>query len=209
MNPARKRNTDAERQSLITDSLVKEFRRIRKEHRTALVVRASREVLGASVIRVFAEGTRDILLPKLAAIDFESLHNIRNQEMFSEWFDEHVGWIWQTIKPLNNDRSSIAPGGKWGHSTKIMALFVRSIVLCSRFFSDREVKRVSPFLYVPIDSVIMRRLTKMGVSLPFRRIREINTRKRFYLVQTLLGEAAFREGVPRIWFDDNWASAKK
>jgi len=40
--------------------------------------------------------------------------------------------------------------------------------------------------------------------LPFKAIKEIDTTEKFYDVQELLGEAAAKVGVPRVWFDDNW-----
>jgi hypothetical protein len=45
----------------------------------------------------------------------------------------------------------------------------------------------------------------LKMRLPFKRIREIDTAKKFYDVQTALGAAAREAGVPRVWFDDNWS----
>ena len=44
-----------------------------------------------------------------------------------------------------------------------------------------------------------------GVEIPFRRIKDVATARDFYSLQEILGDAARREGVPRIWFDDVWA----
>ena len=41
-------------------------------------------------------------------------------------------------------------------------------------------------------------------ELNFSQIKQIDSRKDFYSVQNILGEAAQKAGVPRIWFDDNW-----
>ncbi len=60
------------------------------------------------------------------------------------------------------------------------------------------------WLYVPIDGINIRRLRHCGLSLDFAKIKEVDTPQKFYSVQELLGEAAKRAGVPRIWFDDNW-----
>ncbi len=187
-------------------SLCEEFARLKNGHRQAIKERAARVTLGSSVIRAFEENTRAELIPVIARTNIDTLLAIYDQESYSKWFDRLVGRIWHAIAPLNQNRSSIMPGGKWGHSAKIAAIFVREVVLCSRYFPDREAKRLSPLLYVPIDGVIMRRLKTLGVKLPFARIREIETRKQFYDVQKLLGEAANKEKVPRIWFDDNWTT---
>jgi hypothetical protein len=52
----------------------------------------------------------------------------------------------------------------------------------------------------------MKRLRKLGVSLPFRQIKEIDSAEKFYRVQDLLEEVSAPTEVPRVWFDDNWAS---
>ncbi len=185
-------------------SLASEFVRIKKDHQNALRKTTARTVLGPSVMRVFAKGTRDVLMPTLTRIDVDALGNVQNQNAFSTWFDESVERIWRKLAPINRGNTRIAPGGKWGHSTKIMALFIRDLVLGSRYFLDNEVARLSPFLYVPIDGVVMQRLKKLGVRLSFTRIREIDSRDKFYHVQDLLGDVAVRESIPRVWFDDNW-----
>lgn len=187
-------------------NLRKEYQRIRKRHKAALVERVARIVLGPSVMRVFAEGTREKLCPVLAKTDVHKLRSVRNQHAFSEWFDRNVEIVWRTIMTLNRDRNSIWPGWKWGHSTKIMALFARDMVLCTHYYSRRDSERLAPFLYVPVDGIVMKRLKKLKVRLPYSRIREIDTRAKFYSVQNLLGEAASSVGVPRVWFDDNWAT---
>jgi len=184
--------------------LTEEFRRIKEAHGVALKKRAARGVLGPSVMRVFASGTRDALLPVLADIDIDAIRDVKNQEEFSAWFDANVERIARVVARTNRDNRRIAPGTKWGHSTKIAALFVRDLVLSSRYFTDREVALVSSFLYAPIDGVVMRRLRKLKIRLPFSTIREIDTRAKFYKVQEILGRAAAECVVPRVWFDDNW-----
>jgi hypothetical protein len=78
------------------------------------------------------------------------------------------------------------------------------MVLKSRHFNDNQVKRISSWLYIPIDSIAIKRLRKLGVKLPFNNIKEIHTSKMFYGTQDILAKAAIKANVPRIWFDDNW-----
>ncbi len=184
--------------------LIDEFQRIKTSHQEALKKTAARVVLGPSVMRVFAAGTRDALLPVLADVKIEAIRQIWTQEDFSVWFDANVEGVVRVISRKNRDNPRISPGTKWGHSTKIMALLIRELVLNSRYFTDTEVERVSSFLYVPIDRIVMERLRKLKINLPFSRIREIDTRAKFYEVQEILGRAAAECGVPRVWFDDNW-----
>src|SRR5262245_16872587 len=104
--------------------LASEFRRIQKDHREALKRTAARVVLGPSVMRVYAKGTKMALLPVLSDIDLDALPALQDQEHFSAWFDRHVTRIAQVVSEHNPNNSRIAPGVKWGHATKIMALFV-------------------------------------------------------------------------------------
>jgi hypothetical protein len=185
-------------------SLNNEFRRIKGQHQEALKKTTARVVLGPSVMRVYAKGTRDALLPLLPTLDVDAITKFKSQEQFSKWFDSHVERIANIIDQHNPRNARIRPGFKWGHATKIMALYVRDLVLNSRYFSDTEAARVSPFLHVPIDSVVIGRLKKLGVRQPFTKIKEIDTREKFYAVQEALASAAKTQSIPRVWFDDNW-----
>jgi hypothetical protein len=185
--------------------LEKEFLRIKSAHRKALKNTASRSVLGPSVMRVYARGTRNALMPVLAEeIDIDALTAIRHQEAFSRWFDTQLGRVARAIRPLNSRNDRIAPGAKWGHASKILTLFVRDLVLRSRYFTDKDARKISRFLHAPIDSIVIKRLRKLRVHLPFSRIKDIDSRKKFYDVQESLASAARKAGIPRVWFDDNW-----
>lgn len=184
--------------------LVDEFKRIKDSHREALKKTAARVVLGPSVMRVYSKGTRDALLPVLSNIAIDELLELQDQEHFSQWFDSHVHRLARVVARHNPNNARISLGIKWGHATKIMALFVRDLVLSSRYFSDADAKRLSYFLHVPVDGIIIGRLRKLGNRLPFDKIKDIDTRRKFYAVQETLAQAAAQCGVPRVWFDDNW-----
>lgn len=181
-----------------------EFRRIKAQHSEALRKTIARVVLGPSVMRVYAKGTRDALLPVLADLDVDGIAQFKNQEQFSEWFDEHVGRIAKIIDRHNPRNTRIRPGLKWGHATKIMALYARDLVLSSRYFSDGDAAKISAFLHVPVDSIVIGRLRQLGVRQSFTKIKEIDTRQKFYGVQEALASAALTHNIPRVWFDDNW-----
>lgn len=89
-----------------------------------------------------------------------------------------------------------------------MSLYVRDLVVSSRYFTDKDVDRISFFLYAPIDSIAINRLKGLEIKLPFTKIKEIDTRQKFYRVQGVLDDAAREHGIPRVWFDDNLGDRK-
>ena len=184
--------------------LREEFRRIKEHHLLALRRTASRVVLGSSVIRVFVPDTKPKLQDALDAIDVDALGSIRTQEQYREWFERFLSRLARVINKTNHNNPRVQPGYKWGHGTKILCLWVRDIVLNSRYFNDQQVERISPWLYAPIDSVVIRRLCETGLRPPFRAIKQIDSPEKFYEVQDALKFSADHAGVPRIWFDDNW-----
>ncbi len=156
-------------------------------------------------MRVFAPGTKGDLLSLLPELPLDDLKEIKDQEGFEKWFGAQLNRVARRILVKNRDNSKINPGYKWGHASKILNLYLREMVLNSRYFNDRDARRLSFFLYVPIDSKIMARLRKLGCRLPFSRIKEISSKGQFMLVQSLLAEAAVKAKAPRIWFDYVWS----
>ncbi len=181
-----------------------EFVRIHDCHRDAMRMRMARSVLGASVIRVFAPDTKAGLQKTLYAVPIDDLLDV-GQLGFRQWYEEQLERVAVEIRIRNSDNSRLLPGLKWGHSSKVLYLYLVGLVEQSRYFSDKDCRKIAPWLYVPIDGVVIDRLRKLGVQLPFRKIREIDTSEKFYSVQDHLHEAASKIDIPRIWFDDNWA----
>ncbi|MHB1218207.1 MAG: hypothetical protein ACYC1L_08425 [Alphaproteobacteria bacterium] len=188
-----------------TKPLVEKFRCIRNSHETSTIKTIARVALGPSVMRVYTKNTTANLLKVLSSINANELRAIQNQTEFAAWFDALVSTIHRCIRKTNEGNKKIRPGAKWGHSSKIAAIFVRNLVLNSRYFSDRDARRLSGFLYVPIDSIVIKELKKLKQPLNFSRIREIDTRRKFYNIQNVLGAAARQARTPRVWFDDIWA----
>jgi hypothetical protein len=187
------------------EQLKHEYERIKEKHLLAIRRTAARLVPGSSVIRVFEKGTKKKLLPVLAKVEIETLKTLAGPEQFKLWFERELNRVARAIKRQNPKNKRIHPGYKWGHATKILTLLICELVLNSRYFSDDEVERISPWLYAPIDSIVMGRLKRLGVHLPFTRLREIDSAEKFYGVQELLRNPAADVGVPRAWFDDNWS----
>jgi hypothetical protein len=130
--------------------------------------------------------------------------HIAGPRQFEEWFEGQLERLARVISSRNKANSRVNPGLKWGHAAKVLALYLRDVVLHSRFFTDAEVERVAPWLFVPVDSKVMERLSNLGVELPFTQIREIATKADFYVVQKLLADSC-APGIARVVFDDVWA----
>jgi len=188
-----------------TRDLEEEFERIARGHRDAHRARAARSVLGPSVVRVFAAGTKPGLQARLEQIPVDDLKTIVDAEGFRVWYEKQLQSVAIEIRKRNATRARILPGIKWGHSGKVLSLFLRDLVEHCRYFTDAESGRIVPWLHVPVDSLVMKRLKRCGVALPVQQIKKIATAKQFYAIQDCLEEAAQRAGIPRVWFDDNWA----
>jgi hypothetical protein len=201
----RRMNFGVTQLSMGTDTnLNAEFVRIHDRHRVAMRMRMARSVLGASVIRVFAPETKAGLQKALFAVPIDELLDV-GQTGFRQWYEDQLEHVAVEIRIRNANNSRLLPGLKWGHSSKVLCLYLVGLVEHSRYFSDKDCRKIAKWLHIPIDGVIIDRLRKLGVQLPFRKIREIDTSDKFYSVQDQLHEAASKIGIPRIWFDDNWA----
>lgn len=190
----------------IDSKLKKEYEDISKNHRSSLLKIAARSVLGSSVIRVFDRESKEKLLNYLKRINVDDLLQLRDQTDYKSWFETHLSKLSQEIKKTNPNNTNIFPGYKWGHATKILNLYIRGVVEYKRYFRESDAAKIRKWLYVPIDSLVMKKIRDLGYNLPFDKIKDIDTAKKFYEVQELLGQAASAVNVPRIWFDDVWAN---
>ena len=186
------------------DGLVTAFREIRDDHAEALVRRAARITAGVSVVRVFRPGTNAPLRKALAGIDLRPLTAMRTADQFERWYQQQLDRIGRVIRKTNADNPRVHPGYKWGHGAKVLSLFVRELVLGSRYFPDAVVRRLEPWLYAPIDRIALGHLKSRGLTDCVSAIKQIDSQARFGAIQDALGEAAARVRVPRVWFDDLW-----
>jgi hypothetical protein len=91
----------------------------------------------------------------------------------------------------------------------VLALYLRDLVLYSRYFPDADVERIAFWLYCPVDSIVMKRMRELGEKPGVFLISGIDSARKFWHVQDTLGIAAERAGVPRVWFDDNWGDRER
>ena len=158
-----------------------------------------------SVTRVFGAHTKDALVELLQTVPIDDLLDIVDEATFAAWYERQLDRVAACVLKLNPPelRPSVHPGYHWGHAAKVLALYVRDVVLYSRYFTDQEVEQIAPLLYCPIDGVVLDQLRAAGVRPGVSRIREIDTREKFLALQDVL-QAAATVGVPRVWFDDVW-----
>ena len=182
---------------------MEEFRRIKEEHPKALRMRAARVVLDGSVVRVFEKGTKAKLIPVLHGMQVDGLIELSDEGDFRRWFEGQLEMVASKIKECRSHS-----GYQWGHATKILNLYLRELVLNSRYFAEEAAKRIEPWLYTPIDRIAIENLRRLGISLPFKYIKDIDSRDKFFDLQRELGRAAEQAGVPRVWLDDNWATSR-
>jgi hypothetical protein len=125
----------------------------------------TRASLPSSVIRVFQPTTKDVVV--WAAVDPPGgwpSRASRTSRHFRHWFVPSLDKVANCVLALNPSevKPGIHPGNNRGHSTKILALFVRDIVLFSRYFSNTEVETIVPCLYCPVNRVVVDRLRRPG-----------------------------------------------
>ncbi len=181
-----------------------EFIRIRKNHPGKMRERAARSALGPSVIRVFTAGTKSAVAPYLQDLEVDDLPRLKTCHQFVFWYEDALSGLALIIESVNPRNEGIRPGVKWGHSAKILSLYLRGLVYHSRYFSDFVAETIGPWLFVPVDRIVLAHLKELGVGLPFERIKDIATREDFYSIQRQFEQSCQRLKVPRVWFDDNW-----
>jgi len=198
---------------LVPSELVNRFEGLHGNEKRAIVERKAKTVLGGSVIWVFREGTKKDLVRALKRLRIDRLRKCRSQQEFYRFFTKALGVVDQAILLKNRGNKTIGTGHKWGHAAKVTCLYIRGIVLHTRYFNDATAKRLRPFLFVPVDKIVLRELRRCGVKLESKAkaIKQIDSKKKFFEIQDLLAKAARqaerRKGtdVPRILFDDVWS----
>jgi hypothetical protein len=143
-------------------------------------------------------------LHQLVQLPVEEIPKLRRQNDFERWYVHQLHKVGRVLQRRNRKNLRVQPGLVWGHGAKVLAIYIRSLVLHSRYFSDPVVSRVTPWLFIPVDGNVIKKLKSCGIKPPFSKIKEIATKADFYFVQNLLSERC-SPGVPRVVFDDSWA----
>ena len=190
--------------------LIEKFRQIKKQRqrKDAAIKRTALVTLGASLIRVFKEKTKHDILDALISVPIEDLRKINNESEFRAFYKHQLNRIEKAVLRKNARNRTLGKGLKWGHCTKILSIFIREVVLRSRICSNKEVKRLVPFLYVPLDSKVLRKLRDCELSEVPRRIKDLSTAGQFWNLQELIGRAAKEAGTFAIYLDDVWVEGR-
>ena len=186
------------------DRIVEELLFRHRRARQALRHWAARDATGAPLIRVFVPGTKPALLAQLVRLPIDELSALRSKVGFERWYESQLRKVARTLRKSNQRNPRVQPGIMWGHGAKVLSIYIRSLVLHSRYFPDRIASRVKPWLFVPVDSLFIEKLKSCGVKPPYSRIKDIATRRDFYFAQNLLAERC-PPRVSRVVFDDSWA----
>ena len=185
-------------------SLVEEYRRIARQHAEADRHFFARAVLGSSVIRVFQSDSKPVIKRALLNLDIRELGTARSHKTYRVLFEKQLEYLASAIRRSNRQNGRVKPGLKWGHATKVLCLYHRDLVVHSRYFAKKTADRLSGYLFAPIDNIVIDRLVSLGYDPGVLNIKSIDTKRKFYKIQTDLGVAANKVNAPRIWFDDNW-----
>ncbi|MGA2150769.1 MAG: hypothetical protein ABSG44_09825 [Thermodesulfobacteriota bacterium] len=185
-------------------NLVELFGEVKNQQKYAAIRRTGLVTLDASLIRVFEEKTKDDILSVLVSVPIEDLRKISNESEFKTFYKQQLDRIENAVLRKNARNEKLGKGLKWGHCTKILSIFVREIVLRSRICSNKEVKRLVPLLYVPLDSKVLGKLRGCGLSEVPNRIKDLSTAKQFWNLQELVRKAAKQAGTSAIYLDDVW-----
>jgi len=189
----------------IVTKLADKLAKFKSVERQSIIHRTAKVTLGASVVRPFLPKTKKDLTKALRKISIDQLKACRNQEEFDQFFVDNLAIVDRALKKRNSKNGRMGRGRKWGHGTKVLCLYLRGIVMHTRYFNDRTAKRLSHFLYVPIDRIVLKQLKKWGVPLQQTGIRDIETEEQFREIQAWLTTAAKMARAPRILFDDIWS----
>lgn len=189
-----------------SETLVAEYARIRDVHARSMIRFTIRSALPASVIRSMSPGTKAALTAYLERIPVDELRGIESEAAYRAWFEAHLEPVARIIRRLSppEQKPLLYPGYKWGHGAKVLALYVRDLVLRSRYFSDEDADRIAPMLCCPIDGVVLQRLKQVGADVGIERIYQVDSKRLYWSIQDRLEAAACEVGVPRVWFDDVW-----
>lgn len=176
-------------------------------YRLRTKTRIAKIILGSSVIRVFRAGTKLRLLSYLITFDVDSVANVLSQEDFNQWHMHNVNNVFQVITEDGNYENIPEEGLRWGHSTKILNLFLGHLIFYSNYFQDfLNVEEAKKFLHVPLDSKAFEVLRDNDVEDVPTRIKWL-TSESYYRLQNEIRNAAAEYDLPPIYFDEYaWAN---
>lgn len=165
--------------------------------------RVGKIILGSSVIRVFVKGTRDALLSCLDKIPAENVIYLQTQKEYDQWHYRQVKKVYTCLRQQRGNVSRIGnnAGLEYGHSTKIVNLFMGHLVFYSPYFKKKDIKTISSFLHVPLDKKVFDALRACNMQAVPRSIKKVD-KKTYYKIQGEIRESAKNYNLPPLYFDE-------
>lgn len=122
--------------------------------------------------------------------------------------DEYDGWLQGLTK--ENRWACCSRNGlkedRWAYFAKLLNIVIYEIVSNRELVSERDWRKVRPWLHVPLDSSVCFTMTQLDPS--FRASRHLKgmTQAQYLEMQSAIRRLARKYGVPPIWFEDAWTS---
>lgn len=171
-----------------------------RQEQASIVTRKVRTCVGASTWRALANNTKLDVTPILQTVDLNRFRACNTETEYRRFFCDELSRVDRAVRRKN----SKVQGRKWGYSAKILCLFLRGMVLHTRYFDDKNMARLKRFLYVPVDRIVLKEIRKMGLNPGSRAIKTM-TKDTFWSIQKWLIEAASNVKVSPVIFDDVWS----
>jgi hypothetical protein len=152
--------------------------------------------------RLFRKGGHAALREKLAHhLKPRRLARIRTRRQYDGWLNRVVGlpcWRPHSHNGLAEDR--------WAYFAKLINIVVYEIVTNRELFTERDWKRLRPFLHVPVDAVVLEHLLGLNPEFPAPRQLKGMTSDDYWRVQDAARQLAHKHRVPAIWFESAWTA---
>jgi hypothetical protein len=195
-----------------SNSLNKIFKSLKKKsiYKGWVKIRIAKIILGSSVIRVFVKGSKTTLLTCLSTMDLKPLQKIQTQKEFDNWHLRQVDIIYRLLKNKKNVKRLSTDGLKWGHSSKVINLFIGHLVFYSSYFNaSKRLEKLKFFLHVPLDKKVFDALRLCNIPHVPSSIKLL-TKKIYYELQHVIYEEAHKNKLPALYFDEYaWAFDKE
>jgi len=146
-------------------------------------------VLQKDGLKQFREMVRSKVVP--------NLQNIRNRENFDNF---HGEWIDNFIRNIKRNKRYKGQSSSYGHAQKAINVFLKVFVYWSKRPDPSTANRITPFLHVPLDKILMRSIKKRYSDEFKEKIKHYYPNNRFDCSLTLIDKEIYRAWQK--WFRD-------
>ncbi len=107
--------------------------------------------IGSSTVRGRRAGTVGTVRNYLADLDLSSLQGL-NKEQFENWINEKTKDLQSKLDQNCKE--------EWGLARKCLNIFLRNVFYNKYLYKEFKLRRIEPWLEVPLDSQVAKRLRK-------------------------------------------------